>query len=123
MNLCIYAWHTNEFVASVIATSAAIMCSFLTNRRFVFMDRDRSAQKFTRFVIVSALGVLLIQTSVYEVTLSLLTNAHGTTNVLLINLSNVVASAAVTFWNYNGYRLLVFTSPKEYREYATTEDE
>lgn len=122
LNLCIYTWHTNKFAASIIATSAAIVCSFLLNRRFVFMDSSRAARKLARFAAVSALGVLLIQTSVYMFSLSLTTVVYGTSDALLVNLSNVLASAAVMFWNYNGYRLLVFTAAKESQNYAKDEE-
>src|SRR5207247_2635083 len=108
--------------SSIIATSCAIALSFTLNRNVVFADKDRPIKKLTRFILVSVVGVMLIQNLVYGLCLLMLQNHEaGIVNsvhvrfgfqskndFLVVNLSNLIASFAVMFWNYNGYRLFVF---------------
>jgi putative flippase GtrA len=122
LNFAFYGLHQGKLVSSFIATGCAVVCSFVLNRSFVFLDKERPAQKLFVFMAVTGSGVLLIQNSVYALGLHLLQNhtvgvaadMHNLTGLHLsgtfmaINLSNVIASIGVMFWNYNGYRLFVF---------------
>src|SRR6266704_7163792 len=126
LNFMFYALHLNKMVSIVIATSFAIVVSFILNRNFVFLDKERSANKLVRFVVVSVLGVFLVQNSVYGLGIVLLSGHEtGLTNIIRtvfgvrfsdsfidVNLSNTVASFAVLFWNYNGYKLFVFNGKR-----------
>jgi putative flippase GtrA len=107
LNLVVFGLHLNRIVSSIIATSCAITFSFVMNRGFVFNDRARPFRKFLNFTVVSAIGVLAIQTSVYALCVWLF-SSHTVSNFVTINLSNLIASLCVMFWNYNGYRLFVF---------------
>lgn len=107
LNAAFYSLRQGKIASSILATSCAIVFSFALNRSFVFRDKDRPLGKFVRFILVSAGGVLLIQTSTYALSVTLLQYfVNG--SFALINLSNLLASFVVMFWNYNGYRLLVF---------------
>ena len=105
LNIAFYGLHWNKILSSVIATSCAIAFSFFLNRGFVFRDTSRPVKKFMMFTVVSACGVLIIQTSVYAVCVLLLRHSS---DYIAINVSNLIASICVAFWNYNGYRLFVF---------------
>ncbi len=130
LNVAFYGLHLNKLASIMIATACAIAVSFILNRNFVFQDKDRPIKKLARFVVVSVVGVFVIQTSVYAVCIALL---HGheagiigelrsiigyrlSSNFVDINLSNVVASLAVLFWNYNGYRIFVFNGKRRGNE-------
>lgn len=75
------------------------------------------------FALVSAGGVLLIQTSVYAMSIMSLRHFINS-SFIVINLSNLIASFVVMFWNYHGYRLLVFNtngdSNENFRDGRTT---
>lgn len=105
LNSAFYSLHLNKITASIIATCCAIAFSFTFNRSFVFRDKSQPVRKFVVFSLVTAAGVLVIQTSVYAICVHLLT---GRSNLMQINVSNLIASISVALWNYNGYRLLVF---------------
>lgn len=124
LNLVFYVLHQNELVSIVIATSCAIAVSFVLNRSFVFMNTERPFNKLVRFVLVSAIGVFLIQNSIYLLVASLLhsygadvigaiqqlTSHRLSKSFVIINLSNILASFAVMFWNYNSYKFFVFNN-------------
>ena len=107
LNFVFYELHLDKIISSILATSCAILFSFTFNRSFVFRDKTRPLGKFVRFTIVSAGGALLIQTSTYAIFVAALQHAFSS-DFIVINLSNLFASFVVMFWNYHGYRLLVF---------------
>ncbi len=130
LNFMYYGLHQNKIISIVIATSCAITVSFILNRNFVFSDKERPIKKLPQFMVVSVLGVFLIQNSVYALCIVLL-NHHeaGIAGVIQrglglrlsdsfvnVNLSNVIASLAVMFWNYNGYRIFVFNGKRHGNE-------
>jgi len=126
LNFAFYGLHQGKLVSSFIATSCAVIFSFILNRNFVFLDKKRSAMKLVIFIAVTVSGILIVQNSIYALGIYLLHNhevgvinlIHGLTKISLsknfvdVNLSNVVASFLVMVWNYNGYRLLVFRAER-----------
>jgi putative flippase GtrA len=135
LNLAFYGLHQGKLASSFIATSCAVAFSFVLNRNFVFVDKERPAKKLALFLIVTISGVLVIQNSVYALGIELLHHhelaisdiAYGLTHVRLsrdfiaINLSNVIASLAVMIWNYNGYRIFVFHGERHGDDVIETE--
>jgi len=130
LNFAFYGLHLNKLASIIIATTCAIAVSFILNRSFVFLDKARPAKKLVRFIFVSVIGVFLVQNSVYAIGLALL---HGreagvvnavyglsgfrlSNNFIDVNLSNLVASFAILFWNYNGYKLFVFNGRRRDNE-------
>jgi len=130
LNFAFYGLRQNKITSIVIATSCAIAISFILNRNFVFLDKDRPVTKLARFMVVSVAGVFLIQNGVYVIGIVLLhghesevigTVQHITgyklsSNFIDVNLSNFIASLAVMFWNYNGYRIFVFNGERRGNE-------
>lgn len=107
LNVAFYYLHQNKIVSSILATSCAIAFSFTLNRSFVFQDKTQPLKKLARFTLISSGGVLLIQTSTYALGAMALQRITKN-NFITINLSNLIASFVVMFWNYNGYRVFVF---------------
>jgi len=130
LNFVFYGLHQGKITSIVVATSCAIAVSFVLNRNFVFLDKERPIKKLVQFLVVSVIGVFLIQNSVYALGIMLLQHheagvasvAHGITGLNLkdsfidVNLSNVIASFVVMFWNYNGYRVFVFNGKRQGNE-------
>ena len=119
LNMLIYGLHQNKITSILVSTLCAIAVSFLLNRSFVFQDTERAGQRLPRFVLVAAMGVFVIQNSVYMACLfllhpyatylsALLSGSRLGPAVIEVNLSNLFASITVMFWNYNGYKLFVF---------------
>lgn len=123
LNLMFYKFHHGKVVSSIIATSCALIFSFILNRNFVFADKSRRIHKQALpFVIVTVSGSLLVLNLVYIMALRLLNNheqpiiniVHSLTgidfskNFVDINLATALGAVVAMLWNYNGYRLFVF---------------
>lgn len=122
LNFAFYGLHQGKLVSSFMATACAVAFSFILNRAYVFIDKERPAKKLALFIAVTVSGVMLIQNSVYDIGIHLLRNhelgvinavhslasIHLNGNFVDVNISNLIASVFVMFWNYNGYKIFVF---------------
>jgi putative flippase GtrA len=123
LNAAFIFLHSGKVTASILATSCAIIFSFIFNRSFVFRDRDHPAKKFIRFAAIAVAGTLLLQTSIYSTCTFILSRQGWITNgIVQINICNLIASLGVMVWNYNGYRLLVFKDKKQDYDLAEEAD-
>lgn len=107
LNLMFYELHANKILSSIVATCCAVVFSFALNRSYVFRSKDKTLKRFARFSVVAASGTLAIQTSIYSLCVWLL-HGYASSDFVIINFSNLIASIGVMLWNYNGYRLFVF---------------
>ncbi len=112
LNFAFYFFNLGKLSSSIVATLTAILWSFFLNRSFVFRDKEQPAKKFILFFLLSSLGVLILQSSVFMLFVTLLEHSGGG-DALIINLSNVFASIVVGFWNYYSYKTFVFTKSNE----------
>ena len=88
LNLLYYQFHLGKIVANIIATSCALIFSFILNRNFVFSDKSQRVHKqAVPFVLVTISGSLVILNLVYILTLHLI-NDH---ELLIINLVKTVS--------------------------------
>lgn len=114
-------------MSSIIATTCALLFSFALNRSFVFADKSKRVhQQFVPFAIVTISGSLVVINIVYIIMLHVLDGHEGWIVSLLatvtrlkfsksfvdINLSTLIGAMVAMIWNYNGYRLFVFTGQK-----------
>lgn len=133
LNFASYKLHQSNIASSIIATSCAIIFSFIMNRGFVFNDKTKEAhQQLPSFVLVTISGSLLVLNLVYFFSLKLL-NGHEhliielvrklttislTKHFVDINVSIVIGAAVALFWNYHGYKRFVFKGSKDAIEEA-----
>lgn len=124
LNLCFYKLGIGKIVSSIIATSCSLIFSFFMNRNMVFMDKTHSARRQAiPFIIVTISGSLILLNIVYVMCLKII-NGHElfiingvkslsglvvSRNLIDINFSTLIGAVAAMFWNYNGYRLFVFS--------------
>lgn len=112
LNLSLFIFHRSKIFSIVLATSCAIIFSFVFNRSYVFRDPSDPIKKFIIFSAVAASGTLIIQTGTFIIAVGLL----GRTNLnelATANIANLIASLFVMFWNYQGYLRLVFKSSSQ----------
>jgi putative flippase GtrA len=100
----------------ILATSSAIVFSFILNRSYVFRDTSNPRKKFILFSLVAASGTLIVQTSVFIV-VTILLDRTNLSKVVIVNASNLVASFIVMFWNYQGFLRLVFKSSPQHESH------
>lgn len=136
LNLMFYKLHTNKIVASVVATTCALIFSFILNRGYVFGDRTKKYYKqVPAFVVVSISGSIILLNLVYILFLKIITGHEhfiisaikSSTGVRVksslvdINLSTVFGAIAALFWNYYGYKKYVFKGSRQYAIEETAE--
>jgi len=88
-----------------IAFSTAVINSYWWNRKWVF--RDAKKGDFITFVAVTLIG-LSINASIVFVVSTFVEPRLGATGAQWINVAKVAATAISLFWNFTGYRLIVF---------------
>lgn len=122
LNAAFYLLGVNKIAANLIATTCALLYSFVLNRTFVFAHTGHWLKLFIRFVTVTAAGTLLLNNAVYilalqltggTISISLSRFLHGlglpiSPDFVHINLSSVIATCFSMMWNYTGYRFIVF---------------
>jgi len=126
LNFSFYYLNQSKLVSSFIATTCAVVFSFILNRYFVFEDKGHLGKQIAAFILVTVVGTLVIQNLVYALFTYILHNHElGITNLIYtiakikvrssfvdVNVSNLIASLVVMLWNYNGYRILVFNGKR-----------
>lgn len=134
LNISFYELRLAIITSSLIATSCALIFSFIMNRDFVFGDKSKKAYlQLPAFVIITIIGSLLILNLVYILSLRLLlghehliidiikhtTSITLSSNFVDINLSTTIGAISAMFWNYNGYKRFVFKGSSKYETSET----
>jgi putative flippase GtrA len=133
LNFAFFRLHQNKLASSIIATSGALIISFILNRGFVFVDKERPGKKFVLFIIVTLVGTLVVQNAIYALGTVLihrheygvialvhkLTRINMSQGFVDINLSNLIATGLTMAWNYYGYLLFVFNGKEKENEIVT----
>ena len=128
LNIAFYKLHQSKILSSIIATTCALLFSFLMNRVFVFNDREKKArQQLPAFVIVTITGSILVLNIVYILSLRILSGNEEliskpiaalfgislSSNFIDINMSTVFGAIVAMFWNYYGYKRFVFKGQRQ----------
>ncbi len=128
------------FILNSISYSIASANSYILNKFWTFEDRasKREAVKFSKFMVVNVIGLLLNSTVVWSLTYliaapfevlfgpGLMLNSaviwslsfymeapFGIPPELWLNFSKITATFVVLVWNFVGYKFLVFRKPKD----------
>lgn len=127
LNFGFYILGLGKIPASILATIFAVSFSFVMNRNFVFRSKkDGALRQVLLFVLVTVTGMLIVHNAVYALALAVIENwdqsivqyiadisgIQLSEDFVDINLSTVVGAIAAMFWNYNGYKYLVFKEGK-----------
>jgi putative flippase GtrA len=120
LNFCYYKLGVNKIVANIIATSLALLISFVLNRKFVFAHKGNWRHQFMLFALITVAGSLILNNSIYAASVFLLKSAsvgisHALNSIvnlqptfILINGSAIIATLFSMVWNYNWYHRVVF---------------
>lgn len=108
-------WYTQIFSGpevsafSVVSFIVAVTNSYFLNRYWTFQVNKTAndPKQFVKFVSVSLVGLVLNASIIYGVT-TLIDPLFGLSAVLWANLAKAIATGVVLFWNFVGYKFLVF---------------
>ncbi len=111
---------------AAIAFTIATVNSYLLNKNWSFKDHEHehAAKKFTMFLLVSLVGLIINSGTIYAITTyikvpaGLLSSVISTVpvvaekfvdpGVLWLNIAAVVATCLALIWNFIGYKFFVF---------------
>ncbi len=117
LNLLIFLTEINQggwySVFKAAAFSVAVINSYILNRWWTFQSSDQDSQKvdtgwqFAQFIIVSLIG-LGVNNAVASGLVNLIGPQFGINPDLWANLGAIAASFVGMFWNFIGYKFIVF---------------
>jgi putative flippase GtrA len=103
-------------IANLVATSLALIGSYLLNSRLTFKSKKWTTSSFLGFVLVTVFGLWILQTTAIYGIVHLLNNLSVSDWQIFGRLSHVarqvipkVLATGVTFvWNYGWYNKVIF---------------
>lgn len=108
------------FAANFISTSAGLALSYLLNSRYTFHGASGGVRQLAKFVLVTCIGLWLLQPLLIHVLtvagtqiglLTFVENATDSHTVGFVVLPKLGAIAGVLVWNYLWYSRGVFARP------------
>lgn len=98
----------DKIPANYISTGISFVFSFIVNKKFTFKSTTGNAKKqFGLFLIVTMIGLWVIQPLVILGVTALITPTNWDANIILFT-AKIIATVASLVWNYLFYSRLVF---------------
>lgn len=95
-------------IANIISTGIAFIVSFFANKKYTFKSTDTNiVREMVLFVIVTLLGLWVLQTLVIQWLLPYATDITHDKNIALL-ICKLIATGISMIWNYILYDKLVF---------------
>ncbi len=96
-------------VQNAISFSIATVNSYFFNKYWTFQDTSRKdpGKKFSQFLAVSIMGVVINSSVVFIIT-TYVPPMFGISSVLWANLAKAAATGVSLIWNFIGYKFWVF---------------
>lgn len=104
-------WITEIYKGSMIAVfntisfSSGIINSYIWNKYWTFHDRSSIPMQFIKFFSIAIIGLILNTMIVYSMATFITFNINP---IFLANFAKTMATVVVVFWNFIGYKYLVF---------------
>lgn len=96
---------------AALAFIGALVNSYFWNSHWSFKNKNpRTPKEFITFTIVTFIGLLINSTVVY-----LVVNAQHAASIspkLWVNVANLAATLVTMFWNFSGFKFIVFKEKK-----------
>lgn len=92
--------------ANMIATGAALTFSFFANRKFTFRSDGNVSGQVVKFLVVTLVGLWVLQPLVLYSLLKSLTSLLGSQAALVV--AKLIASVVSMTWNFILYKRMVF---------------
>lgn len=97
------------FILNSVSFSVATLNSYFFNKYWTFQDKDKGQEgsKFSLFLTVSIIGVIINGSVVYAIT-TFANPMFGLSETLWANFAKAAATGVSLFWNFIGYKFIVF---------------
>ena len=104
--LFVYAFHLDKYVANVLSTGICLVVSFFLNKKWTFKAGGSHRRQFIAFLIVTLLGLWVVQTMLIWGGTALLN--PWLQGPLLLLIAKLIATVGSLTWNYVLYAKFVF---------------
>lgn len=101
----LHGFGLNPYVANIISTSIAFVFSFFANRTFTFRSRGSIKKQLLPFLIVTIIGLWVIQPIIIWI---ILLPLGGIDENIALFVAKIIATVASLLWNYLMYSRFVF---------------
>ena len=99
-------------IYEAIAFLLAVLNSYFWNSHWSFENKNpRTLAEFMKFVIITVVGLLVSSATVYIVTTFI--SHPSITAELWVNIANLIATLITMFWNFSGFKFIVFRPVKD----------
>lgn len=95
----------DKLVANFFSTSVAFVFSFFANRTFTFKSTGSAKKQFLPFLIVTLIGLWILQPLVILAITQLL---HSLDQAIALFIAKLIATVVSLIWNYILYSRFVF---------------
>lgn len=102
----------DKLLSNVISTSTAMVLSYFMNQRFTFKAKKQTPKQFVYFVVITLIGLWVIQSAIISVLGQFLGQIISNENVRLL-VSKIIATGASMLWNFVLYKKFVFINSQD----------
>jgi putative flippase GtrA len=125
LNIAVWIFCVTEGIPYAVMKSVsfmgAVVFSYFANKHWTFNDRSthRSKRKFSHFILISLVGMLInvltatVVVTQLKVPLNDLLQIRFLTDGVWINIGALAGSAVGMMWNFAGYKFFVFENPHD----------
>ena len=97
----------NAIFSNYISTSIALIFSFFANKKFTFKDKSADKTQFIKFLVVTLIGLWVIQPVVIWLSSQGLNLFIANDNLILL-IAKIIATCFSLTWNYFLYKKFVY---------------
>ncbi len=94
---------------NMVSFTVAVVNSYFWNKLWVFKDREESetGKKFSQFILITLIGMAINSSIVFGIA-TYIPAFFGLSKELWANLAKAAATGVSLFWNFIGYKFIVF---------------
>jgi len=108
LNLLSYATGVNRGIFAAVFSAISFLIaninSYYLNRKWTFRDNEKKS-RYKVFLLISVVGIVINMLIVYNFTTI---SQPYFSDIIWLNISKIIATSLVIFFNYYGYKKYVF---------------
>lgn len=96
-------------ILNAVSFGVAVIHSYFWNKFWIFKKKETAGitGEFIQFLTVSVIGILINSGTIYLIT-TIIKPQFGISAILWVNLAKLIATVISLFWNFLGYKFIVF---------------
>ena len=104
----VYGLSLNTYLGNILSTGICLVVSYFLNKRWTFRSGEGSRPQFVRFLVVTLVGLWVVQTLLIWAVSALL--GQFTSGAIVLLVAKAAATIGSLTWNYLLYSRFVFAT-------------